>query len=88
MNTLLVKPSGTALVPHFEETDGGFLRFIGRRHDPKLGQNGGWVPIDEPVTVPYRAEYLQALRAGALIPADEETAKLAGVAMPAKEIKQ
>jgi len=38
------------------------------------------VPIEQPVTVPYRIEYVQELNAGALIPADEATAKAAGVA--------
>lgn len=79
MNKLLVKPAGSALVPDFEAMDGGTLRFVGRRHDPSVGKNGGWVPLDEPVSLPYRSEYLQELRAGALLPANEETAKLAGI---------
>lgn len=65
------------------------------KKDPKTGKmintgekTGGWVPQEEPVTVPYRVEYLQELRAGALLPADEETARLAGVAMPVKETNQ
>ena len=82
MKELLVKPAGAALVPDFEALEGGVLRFIGRKHDPTLGKNGGWVPVDTPVEVPYRAEYLQELRAGALLPADAETAKLAGVKLP------
>ena len=80
MKELLVKPAGSALVPDFEALEGGVLRFIGRKHDPTLGKNGGWVPIEQPVTVPYRIEYVQELNAGALIPADEATAKVAGVA--------
>lgn len=83
MNKLLVKPAGSALVPDFEALDGGVLRFVGRRHDPSVKPNGAWVPVDTPVEVPYRAEYLQELRAGALLPADAETAQLAGVAFDA-----
>lgn len=79
MKSLLVKPAGSALVPDFEALEGGVLRFVGRKHDPSLGKNGGWVPQNEPVEVPYRAEYLQEIKAGALIPVDEATAKAAGV---------
>lgn len=76
---LRVKAAGAALVPDYEAMDGGVLRFIGRRHDPKIGTNGGWIPTGD-VEVPYRAEYVQELRAGALTPCDEQTATLAGVA--------
>jgi len=76
---LNVLPAGTALVPDYESIEGGVLRFIGRRHDPSLGKNGGWVPVDGPVSVPYRQEYLQELRSGALLPADKETADLARI---------
>ena len=79
MDTLLVKAAGKALVPDFEALDGGILRFVGRRHDASIGKNGGWVPLDTAVKVPYRAEYLQELKAGALEAADEQTAKLAGI---------
>ena len=79
MKTLLVLAAGKALVPDFEALEGGVLRFIGRKHDPSLGKNGGWVPSDEPVSGPFRAEYLQELKAGALLPADESTAKAAGL---------
>jgi len=82
MKMLSVKPAGKSLVPDYEAMDGGVLRFVGRRHDPSLGSNGGWVPSDEAVQVPFRIEYLQELKAGALIPADEATAKLAGIEMP------
>lgn len=83
MKELLVKPAGSALVPDFEALEGGVLRFVGRRHDPSIGKNGGWVPLDAPVSVPYRSEYVQEIKAGALIPADEATAKAAGVAFGA-----
>lgn len=83
MKMLLVKCAGRALVPDYESTEQGVLRFVGRKHDPSLGKNGGWVPIPEAVEVPMRAEYLQELKAGALLPADAETARLAGVLFPA-----
>jgi hypothetical protein len=77
MKTLLVRAAGQAMVPDFNALEAGSLRFIGRRHDPSVGKNGGWVPVEEPVEVPHRPEYLQELRAGALLPADEETARVA-----------
>lgn len=40
---------------------------------------GAWVPTDEVVELPLRREYLDELQAGALLPADEETARLAGI---------
>lgn len=83
MKSLLVRASGSALVPDFEALEGGVLRYVGRRHDPSLGKNGGWVPVAEPAQVPHRVEYVQELKAGALLPANEETAKIAGVKMPA-----
>lgn len=87
MKKLSVLAAGVALVPDFEALDGGVLRFVGRKHDPSLGKNGGWVPSSEPVEIPYRAEYLQELKAGALLPADAETAKLAGLAFKTQESK-
>ncbi len=80
MESLKVKAAGKALVPDYEALDNGLLRFIGRRHDVSVGANGGWIPTDETVVVPHRAEYLQELKVGALEPADEKTAKLAGLA--------
>ena len=82
MRMLSVKPVGTALVPDYVAVEQGVLRFVGRRHNPTLGANGGWVPVEGAVEVPLRAEYIQELKAGTLHPADEETAKLAGVEMP------
>ena len=70
------------MVPNYEAQADGLLRFIGRRHDPSVGVNGGWIPTDEVVEVPARAEYLQELRAGTLVSADAETVRAAGVSMP------
>ncbi len=83
MNKLLVKPAGSALVPDFDALDGGVLRFVGRTHDPSVKPNGAWVPVDTPVEVPARAEYIQELKRGGLLPANAETAKCAGVAYDA-----
>jgi len=45
---------------------------------------GAWVPIDDVVELPARREYLDELRAGALLPADEDTARLAGIPFTAQ----
>ncbi len=79
MMKLRVKAAHTAMVPNFEALDDGVMRFIGRRHDPTAGANGGWVPTDDVVEVPHRREYLDELKAGALLPADADTARAAGV---------
>jgi len=85
---LKVKPVGKALVPDYEALEQGVLRFVGRQHDASLGEmhpktkkkSGGYVPTDEYVEVPHRLEYIQELKAGTLEPADEATARLAGLA--------
>ena len=53
-------------------------RFIGWRYDPNLGEAGGWVRtgIEE---LPYKHEYVKAVREGDLLPADQETANVCGV---------
>lgn len=76
---LKVFAEGEMLVPDYEALDQGQLRFIGRKRVADVGVNGGWAPTGEVVKVPFRLEYLQELKAGALLPADEETARLAGV---------
>lgn len=77
--TLIVRSRGTALVVNYEALEAGARRFIGRKHDPKLGSNGGWPPDSEPHTVPDRAEYRLAMREGDLWPGDQATADLVGV---------
>jgi hypothetical protein len=79
MKTIKVWAEGTYLVPDYDAMEQGKLRFIGRYHSPDVGINGGWVPHLEPVTIPYRAEYIQELRAGTLSAGDKETARLAKV---------
>lgn len=76
---LNVRPKGTAMVHNFEALDAGILRFVGRKHDPSVGPNGGWVPTGQPELVPDRHEYRHAIKAGDLEAADETTAKACGV---------
>ena len=94
MKTLLVLAAGAALCPDFEAMEEGVLRFIGRRLEPNAGvtwdprrktdvQTHGWVPVAEPTRVPFRREYLDELKAGALVPADAETARLCGMPLAA-----
>lgn len=77
--TLTVRAVASGMCPDFEAQGAGILRFIGRSHDPSLGDNGGWTVSPDPVTVPFRSEYVQELKAGALLPADAETAALCGL---------
>lgn len=90
---LRVLARGTAMVFDYERHESGVRRFVGRKHDPSLGyafkddagnlvKTGGWPPSHSPASpdsVPYRAEYLQALKDGDLWPADKETADYCGV---------
>jgi hypothetical protein len=80
-----VSVNGAAMVPDYDALYGGVLRFIGRRHDASAGANGGWVPTGDVVQVSARAEYIQEVRAGALVARDAQTAKLAGVAFDVEE---
>ena len=79
MNKLRVIPTEKAMVPNYEAAAGGVMRFVGWKHDAAAGVNGGFVMSSEAVEVPFRAEYLQEIKAGNLQPADESTAKIAGV---------
>ena len=76
--TLKVFPVGNALVTDFEALEAGFKRFIGRKFDATVGDSGGFVPVKGSVEIPNNGEYIHALRAGDLEPADEYTAKLCG----------
>lgn len=55
-------------------------RYIGWKFNAELGEVGGWERKTEPETLPYRHEYVKAVREGDLAPADKQTAKLCGVA--------
>jgi hypothetical protein len=81
--TLNVLPVGDALVTDFVAMRHHQKRFIGREHDPSHGEGGGFVPTGKAVTVPgtgeFGREYIAALKNGTLAPADEATAKAAGI---------
>lgn len=78
------------LVPHHESA-GSSKRFIGQEWDEKAH---GYIASKEPVEVPsldisspqfqsYWQEYRREVQDGALLPADEESAKECGVAFDA-----
>lgn len=84
--TLKVKAVPGALQPNFEAFEAGVRRFIGWKFDASLGEvdkkgkpSGGFVALPDGETVPYRAEYVKAVKKGMLTPVDEETASLCGV---------
>lgn len=85
---------GESMCPDYEANARGIKRFIGRRHDPLVGElfndpetgeakhSGGFRPIstsESPQEVPYRAEYVRECQAGCLWPADKATADACGV---------
>ena len=54
-------------------------RFIGWQYDSTLGEAGGWTRKEEPEELPYKHEYVKAVKEGDLVPADQETATMCGV---------
>lgn len=84
-SVLRVYARGEAMVCDHERLDHPTMPtrgFVGRVFDRELADetnSGGWRPILDPHEVPVRAEYLMALLDKDLWPADEETAKRAGV---------
>ena len=85
---LRVFPVEGKLQPDFESFEAGVRRFVGCRFDASVGEKdskgvpqGGFVPTGKAVTIPYRAEYVQAVKQGDLIPADAETARLCKVSL-------
>ena len=82
---LKVLPVGTALVQDVDALEGGRNAFVGRKWVPVPDEpeRYGWAPTDEVAEVPFRPEYLDALKTGGLEPADADTAKLCGVAWKA-----
>ena len=77
---LRVLPVGTALVTNYEALAAGTKAFIGRK--PVRDADGnvtGFDVVDGPVEIPMTGDYILELRQGMLEPADEATAKLAGV---------
>lgn len=77
---LRVRAKGTAMVQDLEAMDAGVRRFVGRKFTEVEPGRWGFVPTADAVELPYRAEYVAEIQGGALEPADEETAMVAGVA--------
>lgn len=77
---LRVRAHGTAMVVDFGALEAGGRRYIGRVFDATLGPAGGWPAVGD-VLIPYRTEYIRALRQGDLEAADADTAAIAGVAL-------
>lgn len=67
------------MVQNHERLEAGTNSFIGMAYREVRPGEYGFVVLDEVVKVPNRAEYLHALRAGDLLPADQATAEAAGV---------
>jgi hypothetical protein len=80
MATLTVTTNGQRMFPNLEALDANQKRFIGRTYQPIDMDKGvlvyGFVPTNEPVTIPLREEYMQALLDGDLIAADQATIDL------------
>ena len=72
--TLCVRPVQGRMVPDTASLVRGCVSFIGW----KKGE-GGFVMVDEPVTVASCPEYVKALRKGDIKAADEATARIAAV---------
>lgn len=72
-DTLRVRASGKALVQNHEKLDQGTNAFVGRKFE--VGK--GFAPTNEDEEVPFRPEYVNALVAGDLEPADDETFQFA-----------
>ena len=72
--TMSVRPVPGRMVPDTAALVRGCASFVGWRK----GDNG-FEMSDKPVTVPVCPEYTKALRKGDLKPADDATARVAGV---------
>lgn len=77
--TLLVRAKGSALVPDYERPKSNPTAMVGWEYTLQSDGRVGLRALSEPVKLPVRAEYLFALRAGHLEPADATTAAVAGV---------
>lgn len=77
--TLRLKAAGEAMLPIFEKQSRGIRQFVGREYREIEPGVFGFAPTSEPTEVPFRAEYVLAVRAGDAEAADEETARACGV---------
>lgn len=81
--TLRVRANGDASVPNYEALDSGRTSFIGRKYVEKTPGEWAFEATGEVVEVPYRVEYVRELKGGGLVPADDATAKAAGLELHA-----
>lgn len=79
MTTILRVRARAGLVPDFENLKANPPIYIGREWC-KVDGNHALRARVEPTTIPARAEYVRAVREGALEPCDEATAAACGVA--------
>lgn len=96
MQKLKVRAVADVLVQDISAMRSGVRRFIGRKLDPSQGaewvdeetrqkmRQAVFVPMSEPDEVDDLPEHRKAVKLGDLEPADEATAKICGVAMPAQ----
>jgi hypothetical protein len=84
--TLKVKSVEGQMVQNYEVARAGLKRFVGHQFVAKEIDGvvrQGWERTEEIVSLPFRKEYLDALREGGLEPADEATKAL--VTPPSKD---
>lgn len=86
---LRVRPCANAMVQDYAALGAFMRRYIGWRHDPALGTNGGFVFEDKLVELSgedaHVTDYLRHLRVGDLLPADAATARRAGLSFKEPE---
>ena len=86
--TLRVRAHGDALVHNYERAAVGTLSFVGREYKEVEGGGYAFVPTTTDTEVPCRVEYVRALQSGDLEPADEATAKAAGLPWSTLEVNE
>ncbi len=71
---LRLRAKGDALLQDLEAMDAGVRRFVGRKFSQMEPGQWAFVPNDEVVEKPARAEYVQAVKEGDAWAADQLTA--------------
>lgn len=74
---LRVKAVGDSRTHNFEAMRAGRLQFVGRKYDPATEDWTTILPDGE--EVPFRFEYVQAIKEGNLEPLDDETCRHCGL---------
>ncbi len=82
--TLCVRARGDALLQDYEALDAGVKRFVGRQFKEVEPGQWGFVPTQDSAKIPYRAEYVRAVKEGDLWAADAATAAACGVEFDSK----